>query len=73
MLHKSAEPSKTVDKYNILQNYSCFACYQDSLYTGHGLDIKRFVSIGDIAIWYDKAGVICGPEITMSKNLQFFF
>ena len=31
-----------------LPKYSCYACYRDKVYTGHALDIKSFITIGDI-------------------------
>ena len=68
MLHKIVEPGKT----DILLKLSCYACYQDKLYTRHALDIKRSIIIGDITIGFGMAGAICGLEITMIKiNFSF--
>ena len=50
MLRKIVEPDETDDKCNILLKCSCYACYQDKLYTIHDLDIKGFITIEDITI-----------------------
>ena len=38
MLHKIVDPDETDAKYYIRLKYSCYACYQDTLYTRNALD-----------------------------------
>ena len=52
LLNKTVQPGETDGKCYILQKYSCYVCYQDKVYTGHALDIKRFITIGDITNGY---------------------
>ena len=70
--HKTVEQGKTDAKCNILLKYYSYACYPDTLYTIHALDIKIFITIGDITIEFGMVGAICGLEITMIKiNFSF--
>ena len=72
MLHKIVEQGKTDVKCNILLQLSCYACYQDKLYTRHALDKKIFITIGYITIGFGMVGAICGLENTMIKiNFSF--
>ena len=43
-------PDKTDDKFYILEEYLCYACYRDKVYTGLALDTEGFITIGDIII-----------------------
>ena len=72
MLHKIVEEGKTDVKCNILLKLSCYACYQDKLYTRHALDIKRSITMCDKTIGFGMDGAICGLEITIIKiNFSF--
>ena len=41
MRHKIVSPNETDYKSYILFKYSCYARYQDKMYTRHALDTKR--------------------------------
>ena len=54
LLHKIVQPGETDDKCYILLKYLCYECYRDKLYTGNALDIKRFITIGNIIVRGDR-------------------
>ena len=48
LLHKIVKPDETDDKCYILLKYSCYACFRDKVYTGHALDVKKFITKVDM-------------------------
>ena len=72
MLHKIVETGKTDDKCNNLLKYSCYACYQDYLFSSFAkLDIL-IASISIITIGKGMLGTILRIEIVMiKKNFSF--
>ena len=72
MLHKIAETGKTDDKCNILLQYSCYACYQDYLFSSFAKLDMLITSISIITTGKGMLGTIFGIEIVMiKKNFSF--
>ena len=72
MLYKIVETGKTGDKCNNLLKYSCFACYQDSLFSSFAKLDMLITSISSITIGTGMLGTIFGIEIVrIEKNFSF--
>ena len=72
MLHIIVETGKTDDKCNNLLKYSCYACYQDYLFSFFAKLDMLITTIGIIAIGTGMLGTKFGIEIIMiKKNFSF--
>ena len=72
MLHKIVETGKTDDKYNNLLKYSCYACYQDYLFSFFAKLDMLITTKGNITKGTGILGTIFEIEIVMiKKNFSF--
>ena len=72
MFHKIVETGKTDDKCNNLLKYSCYACYQDYLFSSFAKLDMLITSISIITIGTGMLGTIFGIEIVrIEKNFSF--
>ena len=72
MLHKIVETGKTNDTCNNLPKYSCYACYQDYLFSFFAKLDMLITTIGIITIETGMLGTIFEKEIVMiKKNFSF--
>ena len=72
MLHKFVETGKTNDKCNNLLNHSCYACYQDYLFSFFVKLDMLITSISVITIGTDMLGTIFGIEFLGLKRTSVF-
>ena len=72
MLHKFVETGKTNDKCNNLLNHSCYACYQDYLFSFFVKLDMLITSISVITIGTDMLGTIFGMEFLGLKRTSVF-
>ena len=72
MLHKIVETGKIEVKCNILLRYSCYACYQDYLFSSFAKLDMLITSIIIITKGTGILGTIFGIEIVrIKKNFSF--
>ena len=72
MLHKIVETGKTDGKRNNLLKYSCYACYQDNLFSSFANLDMLITSISIITIGTGMLGTISGIEIVRIKRTSVF-
>ena len=72
MLHKFVEAVKTDDKCSNLLNYSCYACYQDYLFSSFAKLDRLITTIGIKTKRTDMLGTIFGIEIIRIKKIFSF-
>ena len=71
MLHKIVETGKTDDKSNNLLKYSCYACYQDYLFSFYAKLDMLITTIGK-KFYHQKGTCMFRIEIVMiKKNFSF--
>ena len=72
MPHKIVETGKTDDKCNYLPKYSCYACYQDNLFSSFANLDMLITSIIIITIGTGMLRTIFGIEIVRIKRTSVF-
>ena len=73
MLHKIVETGKPDERCNNLLKYSCYACYQDYLFSSFAKLDMLITSISIITIEAGMLGTIFEIEIVMiKKNFGFY-